>query len=265
MTYPVPPDRTVYTFHRDLLDQTHVLIAGATRSGKSVILNGLIYAALLRPPVDCDGGVQLILCDPKRVELSRYKNLPHVLRFANTLETIADALKYAHGLMMSRYYDMERRGLVTYDGGDIYIIVDEFADLITKTPDRNINHVKAQAETQIEAIGRLGGAARVHLILATQSPDRATIKAHIQQNMTAKIALRCDSPIESRQIIGVPGAENITHYGEAFYRRPGYSKPQHITGIPFIPTDQIEARVNWWLDHSHKSVSSIFGRLFKRA
>lgn len=252
------PAGTLYPFHADLLKQPHLLIAGATGSGKSVILNGIIYNALYKSPNEC----AFILCDPKRVELRRYKDLPHVLRFANDAQTIADALQYAHGVMMERFADMERRGIVETDRRDIYIIVDEFADLITKGADRELNKAKTSIDANIESIGRLGRAAHVHLILATQSPDRKTIKAHIVQNMTAKLALRCDSAIESRQIIGDKGAELLPRYGEALYKTPEYRTAAHVRNILLFHDSELAARVSWWT--SQAKPRGIFARFRKK-
>lgn len=237
------PSGTIYSLYQSMLQESHLLIAGATGSGKSVVLNALICTALYKSPND----VAFVLCDPKMVELSRYAKLPHVIRYADTLQDISAALQMAHGLMMNRFRDMKRAGLVETTERDIYVIVDEFADLVTRGADRKENATRKACETYIESIGKLGRAAHVHLILATQAPNRQTIKANIVLNMTARLALHCDSPIESRQIIGRPGAELLPMYGQGIYKNP---REMDTWNLPMIPQDAIAERVKWWTNQT---------------
>lgn len=230
------PAGTLYNFHVDILEQTHVLIAGATRSGKSVILNGLIWTALYKAPCD----VSLILCDPKRVELSEYAELPHVLRYAETLDDILAAIDYGAEIMDARFERMKAQHQRKSTEPPLYIIVDEYADLML--------NCKPSQLKPMQHIAEQGGAANVHLILATQAPNRQVITANIAVNMTAKIALRCDRDIESRQIIGVKGAETLPLYGDCYYKKPG--SLQHLTGIPCISDDELAERVRWWTDQA---------------
>lgn len=237
------PTGTIYTLYQSMLQESHLLIAGTTGSGKSVVLNALIYTALYKSP----NKVGFVLCDPKMVELSRYAKLPHVLRYADTLDNIASALQMAHALMMNRFRDMKRAGQVETTERDIYVIVDEFADLVTRGADRKENAVRKACEGYIESIGKLGRAAHVHLILATQAPNRQTIKANIVLNMTARLALHCDSPIESRQIIGRPGAELLPLYGQGIYKTP---REMDTWNLPMIPQTAISERVKWWTNQT---------------
>lgn len=239
----ITPSGPRYDLYADMLAQNHLLIAGATGSGKSVVLNALIYTALYKSPND----VAFVLCDPKMVELSRYAKLPHVLRYADTLQDISSALQMAHGLMMNRFRDMKRAGQVETAERDIYVIVDEFADLVTRGADRKENATRKSCEGYIESIGKLGRAAHVHLILATQSPNRQTIKANIVLNMTARLALHCDSAIESRQIIGHPGAELLPMYGQGIYKTP---REMDTWNLPMIPQVDIAERIKWWTNQT---------------
>lgn len=248
------PSGARYDMYADMLQQAHLLIAGATGSGKSVVLNALIYTALYKAPSEA----AFVLCDPKMVELSKYARLPHVLRYADTLENIASALQMAHSLMMERFKSMKRIGQVETTERDIYVIVDEFADLVTKGADRQENKLRATCEGYIESIGKLGRAAHVHLILATQAPSRATLRANITLNMTARLALHCDSPIESRQVIGRPGAELLPRYGQGIYKTP---EGIGTWELPMIPTDAIAERVRWWTNQN----GGFLRRLFKSA
>jgi S-DNA-T family DNA segregation ATPase FtsK/SpoIIIE len=236
MRYTTPAG-TINALYQSILTQPHTLIAGSTGSGKSVIINGLIYTALCNPPGDQGGGVWLILCDPKRVELTRYSRLPHTIEHARDISAILSALNHAAQIMESRFKDMDARGLVETDRGHIYVIVDEYADLM-------LNCSKHQIKV-IQHIAELGRAAHVHLILATQAPNRQVITANIAVNMTCKVALRCDSQIESRQIIGVKGAEDLPQYGDCLLKAPSQGIT-HYTGVKMYTQEELSERVQWW-------------------
>lgn len=264
MTYTTPGG-TRHSLYGDMLKQNHLLIAGATGSGKSVVINALIYTALLNGP----GKSAFILCDPKMVELSRYRRLPHVLEYADTLEGIAEALTYAHDIMMARFSRMKAAGEVETSERDIHIIVDEFADLVTRGADREENKLRTICESKIESIGKLGRAAHVHLILATQAPNRKTIKANIVLNMTARVALRCEYPTESKQIIGQPWAVDlpdpkVEHRAEAYYK---HGLELDLCNIPMIDPDEIRRVIAHWeaqKPEEPEKKKSIFKRLFKK-
>jgi S-DNA-T family DNA segregation ATPase FtsK/SpoIIIE len=244
------PGGAVNSFYRAVLKQPHALIAGATGSGKSTIINGLIYAALFQPPSEC----KLVLCDPKMVELARYAPLPHTLRHGQTIPEILDALEEAGAVMDSRFRHMKRDGKRETDEPDIYVIIDEYADLV-------LNCTKKQLKI-VQHIAELGRAAHVHLVVATQAPSRQVITAPIAVNMTCKIALRCDSAIESRQILGVSGAEQLPIYGSALVKMP--SKGVRLaTGIKYYDDATLDERVEWWT-HQHKFTKKFLYTSFLR-
>lgn len=136
----------------DIAQQPHLLIAGCTGSGKSVLLNGLICDLIKQPPTK----VQLILIDPKRVELSRYAALPHCLTYACEPDAMANTLEYSVELMMNRYDQMQRTQQRLFDGSDVYVLIDEFADLITTD--------KKRVLPLLMRLAQLGRAAKVHLL-----------------------------------------------------------------------------------------------------
>lgn len=224
-----------YLLYADMLRQPHLLIAGATGSGKSVVINALIYTALFNHPTNGSGGSLFILIDPKRVELAQYKSLPHVLHYASEPDTMRQALYNAMTLCENRYKAMQKDGSRKYKGGDIYIIIDEFADLMT-TQKRLIMPI-------IQRLAQIGRAAKVHIILATQTPIAKVLPTEIKCNFDARVALRTRSAQDSRNITGVAGCETLPRFGYAYYMTPEQTK---LTPVPMIPEEELEARVKWW-------------------
>lgn len=228
----------------DILEQSHVLIAGCSGSGKSVLINNLIYTALYKSPNSC----RFILIDPKRVELRDYMNLPHTMAYADETSDIIHLLNQTVEVMEQRYKRMAQQGLKQSTEADIYIIADEFGDLMTTC--------KSDVEPLVIRLAQLGRATNVHLILAAQNPSRQTITAGIQVNMTAQIALRCRNKIESRMIIGQNGAEELPQYGHGLYYAPWMLSPEQIT-INKIEDAELKRLVDWW---SNQTKHSIFFR-----
>lgn len=209
----------------DILNQTHTIIGGTTGSGKSVLLDQVCYCLFARSPARNAA----VLIDPKRVELSRFAAYPHVWRYAETMPQIVQALHDVAELMNRRYQDMKNRGLQQYDGVTVYVIIDELAHIATDSP---------EALGLLVSLGRLGRAAGIHIIAATQSPDRKTLSAQLQQNFTARAALRCRDRIESRQILGAPGAELLPKIGKCLYYSPDTLQP--------VPVDVLKVPPAWW-------------------
>ena len=121
------PELDYYNLYADMLQQPHLLIAGATGSGKSVVINGMMTTALKDSPA----AVQFILIDPKRVELVDYKELPHTLRYSSEPGEMIQALQEAITMTDNRYRDMARQHVKKYGGGAVYVVIDELADLMT--------------------------------------------------------------------------------------------------------------------------------------
>lgn len=218
----------------------HLLIGGTTGSGKSVLLNGILSTAVL---LNSPATTELILIDPKRVELRAYASLPHVLRYGDTTPTIISALTLACNIIDKRISDMITRCVKTYDGAKVVIVIDELGDLLT-----NPAHTAEQRRQIIgllQHVMQIGRAAKVFVFAATQSPSRQTIPAAIRLNFTDFIALRCATRIESRQVIGENGAELLPRYGYGLYRTPDQCGLQKIA-IPYIDDDYIRARTAWW-------------------
>lgn len=221
----------------DMLKQPHLLIAGSTGSGKSVLINSLIYTALYNSPNRC----RLILIDPKQVELIDYKHLPHCLRYASEPGDIAAALGWAVELMEQRFKRMQKQHTKESIEADIFIIIDEFADLMTTQ--------KRQTLPQLQRAAQLGRAAHIHLIAATQRPTKDIINGQIKVNMDSRVALRCPTGQDSRNIINIKCAETLPRYGYGYYLTPETMTPQLIQ-IPLTAPAELAARVKWWTDQN---------------
>lgn len=216
----------------DMAKQPHLLIAGATGSGKSVVINGIISTLLtLHFPSDA----QLILIDPKRVELVQYRKLPHTIRYASEPEEFEQALRHAMAIIDTRFRDMQKRESRMWEGGQVYVIIDELADLMTTC--------KKQCQPLIQRICQVGRASGVHLIAATQSPISQIISTPIKCNLDSRVALRTRSAQDSRNILGVAGCEKLPRYGTAYYMRP---EGLDLMKIPMIPEETIRNLVAWW-------------------
>lgn len=230
------PTGPAYKLYLNMLDQTHLMIAGATGSGKSVVVNALMYTALYRLPFDKEDGAQFILIDPKRVELVQYRDLPHTLRYASEPEEMYQALKYAMDLIDAIYTRMQAQRKRKYSGSDVYIIIDEFADLITTQ--------RKRIAPLVQRICQVGRAAKVHMILCTQSPISKIIPTEIKCNFDARVGLRTRSAQDSRNIIGRSGCEMLPRYGYGIYMTPESLTQQPI---PMIPDEELDARVEHWM------------------
>ena len=226
------PGGQYYTLYKDMLEQPHLLIAGATGSGKSVVINALIYTALLDSPAT----VQFILIDPKRVELVDYKPLPHTVQYASEPGKMVQALEKAMEITESRYRAMQAQRVKKYSGAALYVIIDELADLMT-TDRRHVQPL-------LQRLAQIGRAANVHIIAATQCPLASVIPTPIKVNFDARVGLRTRSAQDSRNILGFKGCEQLPRYGQGYYMTPGELT---LYSIPMIEPYQITQRINYWM------------------
>lgn len=225
------PGGIIYRLFADMANQPHLLIAGATGSGKSVAENGIIATLLQHSPAR----VQLILIDPKRVELAAYRKLPHVIKYASEPDTMPDALQKALDIIEDRYRIMQRADALQYDGPDVYVIIDELADLMTTAP--------KVYRPLLQRIAQIGRAARVHCIACTQCPLSCVIPTPIKVNFDARLALRTACAQDSRNIIGAAGCELLPQYGTGIYRT---ARGLERVSIPYVTRDDIRALVDYW-------------------
>lgn len=248
LRYTEPTGKT-WDLFTDMLSRPHLLVAGTTGSGKSVAINGLIATLLYRVPVDCidskgTPGAQLILIDPKRVELSKYAKLPHTLAHAagQNPDAWKSAVEKAVSIMDERYRYMERKKLTNYDKGDLYVIIDEWASLYkNKECGKDIYRMVLRLTSE-------GRAAHVHVILATQIPKADIIPTEIRENFDARLCLRTANALQSRVIMDENGCEDLPFpqdvgYANGYYLKSGKST---LYTIPYVKDDEINQLIGWW-------------------
>lgn len=232
------PQGSYSELYKLLLDQKHLLVAGATGSGKSVVINGMLSVALYHFPGNDEGSTNFILIDPKRVELYQYKDLPHTLYYASEPEDMIKALKIAMQVVDQRFLEMQRNHKKLYARGDIYVVIDEFADLMTTNG--------KQVVPLIQRLAQVGRAARCHIILATQCPLREILPTKIKCNFDSIVGLRTARAQDSRNILGLPGLEKLPPYGEAYIQIPG--RAIIYTDVPFTEEAETERLIKHWMD-----------------
>ncbi|MCR4744471.1 MAG: DNA translocase FtsK [Lachnospiraceae bacterium] len=250
----------------DIAKMPHLLIAGATGSGKSVCINTIIMSILYKAKPD---EVKMIMIDPKVVELSVYNGLPHLLSPVVTdPQKASGALKWGVAEMTRRYRlfaDLKVRDMKGYnnkvdkfndigeldeDGNpykkmpQILIIVDELADLMMVA--------KNEVETSICRLTQLARAAGIHLIIATQRPSVDVITGLIKANMPSRIAFAVSSGVDSRTILDMNGAERLLGKGDMLFYPQSFNKPERVQGT-FVSDDEVQEVVDFILDEMQES------------
>lgn len=232
---PEPIQAEVSSLFCDMAKQPHLLIAGATGSGKSVVVNGIMHTLLFRSPADIEGGARFILIDPKRVELVAYKDCPHTVLYASEPDTMINALSAAMQITERRYKAMQEARVKKYQGSDLYIIVDEFADLMTTQRKATV--------PLVQRLAQIGRAAKVHLIICTQTPISAVLPTQIKCNFDARLGLRTRSDQDSRNILGYSGLEKLPRYGQGIYMTPDEDQ---LYNIPMVPDHKVQELIDYW-------------------
>lgn len=226
-----------------LVEMPHLLIAGATGSGKSVCIHTLIASLLF---TNKPSELKLILIDPKRLEMNFYKEIPHLLfPIITEIEKVSSVLAWLIDEMMMRYsliskaqcrdvteFNKKKSKKLPY----IVLIIDELADLIMVAG--------KEVELKLIRLGQMARAAGIHLIVATQRPSVDVVTGLIKVNFPTRITFRVSSKIDSRVIIDVPGAEKLLGKGDMLFMHPSQSSLLRLTGS-FISAEELELLGNY--------------------
>lgn len=221
----------------DIGRMPHILIAGQTGSGKSVLLNAWITSLMFRTTPN---ELKMILIDPKRVEFSKYKELPHLyVPVINEPKEVIKALVWAASHMDDRYKIFAKSGARNIEQYNeiagfqampyLVIIIDELADIIQQSP--------AEVEDSICRIAQMARATGIHLVIATQRPSVDVLTGLIKANIPARLSFAVSSLVDSRVIIDSPGAEKLLGRGDMLYIPPDQAKPSRIQGAYVSDTE----------------------------
>lgn len=228
----------------DIGKMPHVLVAGTTGSGKSVLINSFIASLLFRATPD---EVKLIMIDPKRVELTGYNGIPHLMTpVIVEVDQILSSLKWAMSEMDRRYKNFAEHGVRNIDSYNelagfqtlpyIVIFIDELADLMAYAP--------VEVEDAIARLAQMARATGIHLVVSTQRPSVDVITGLIKANIPARIAFNVSSMIDSRVIIDTPGAEKLLGRGDMLFIPPDQAKPTRIQGA-FVSEKEVKRLVDF--------------------
>lgn len=228
----------------DIAKMPHVLIAGTTGSGKSVMINSFISSLLFRASPD---EVKLILIDPKRVELTGYNGIPHLMTpVIVEVDKILASLKWAMEEMDRRYKKFAENGVRNIDSFNelsgfqaypyVVIFIDELADLMAYAP--------VQVEDAIARLAQMARATGIHLVVSTQRPSVDVITGLIKANIPCRIAFNVSSMIDSRVILDTPGAEKLLGRGDMLFTPPENAKPTRIQGA-YVSEKEVKKLVDF--------------------
>lgn len=239
----------------DLGGMPHLLIAGTTGSGKSVCVNAILSCLLINNTPD---ELRLILVDPKRVELTGYNGVPHLLApVVVEMDRVLSALQWMTREMDRRYHTFAQvgsRNIADYNAkmkaqGQkklpyLVIVIDELADLMMVAPE--------ETERTITRLAQLARATGIHMILATQRPSVDVVTGLIKANFPARVAFAVSSNTDSRVILDQPGAERLLGRGDMLYQAPDAPAPARLQGV-FVSDHEIHSLVGFWRKQNNAS------------
>jgi len=249
-------------FYADLRKMPHFLIAGATGSGKTVCINVMLTSFLLK---NNPSETRFLLIDPKRVELSFYEGIPHLLKpVVKDSKEAAEILKLAVYWMEERYKHFAKEGVRDIESHNknfkklncfklpyIVIVIDEFADLMLSAG--------AQVELPLARLAQMARAVGIHLVVATQRPSVDVITGMVKANFPVRVAFKVPSKVDSRVILDQMGAEKLLGRGDMLFIPPGTSEPVRLHG-PYITEEEIKRITNKIIiNYLDKKLKEIFG------
>ena len=235
----------------DLARAPHLLIAGATGSGKSACINGVIVSLLMYHGPE---SLRFIMVDPKLVELPGYNHIPHMIgKVITDLEDVHGALTWLLLQMDERYRLFRECTVRNIDAYNrlarrrkkldtlprIVLVVDELADLMMTAPE--------EIEKQLVRLAQMARATGIHLVLATQRPSTDVVTGLIKANFPSRIAFAVTSQVDSRVILDSPGAEKLLGQGDMLLMRPDKAKIQRVQGS-YVTDSEIKRVVDWWIE-----------------
>ena len=222
----------------------HLLIAGTTGSGKSVCINAILCCLLMNHTPD---QLRFVLVDPKRVELTGYNGIPHLLTpVIVETDKVVGTLKWMSREMDSRYKKFSEVGARNIDDFNscqpnklpyIVVVIDELADLMMMAPE--------ETERNLNRLAQLARATGIHVIIATQRPSTDVITGMIKANFSARISFKVVSNTDSRVILDQPGAERLIGLGDMLFQAPDAPAPKRLQGV-FVANIEIQKLVNFW-------------------
>ena len=240
----------------DLSEMPHLLVAGTTGSGKSVMLNGLLTSLLLTTD---PRQVKMVLIDPKRVELSQFGRVPHLITPVVTdVKKAANALGWAVAEMERRYEVLEKIGVRSVEGYNdraevqmpyVVVVIDELADLMMQAG--------AKVEDAIIRLAQKARAVGIHIVVATQRPSVDVITGMIKANVPSRIAFAVSSQVDSRVILDSPGAEALLGMGDMLYKPVSAARPSRVQGA-FISEAEVDRVVSATVEAASGSAEARF-------
>jgi S-DNA-T family DNA segregation ATPase FtsK/SpoIIIE len=228
----------------DLAQMPHLLIAGTTGSGKSVCINAILCSFLMqRTPNE----LRLVMVDPKRVELTGYNGIPHLLTpVVVDHEKVVGTLQWMSREMDSRYKkfaEVGARNIIDYNAHNqdklpyIVVVIDELADLMMLAPE--------ETERNLNRLAQLARATGIHVIIATQRPSVDVITGMIKANFPARISFTVVSGVDSRVVLDQPGAERLIGKGDMLFQAPDAPAPKRLQGV-YVADEEINRIVEFW-------------------